>query len=158
MVVAIDAKVRAGHNVANLEEIEALEANRDHALLVTLDEGKFIKALSLLVNLDPLIVGNIAKNLILCLQTKLFTELRACPRTHDIMVPLLTIRRFESALHVIEHTITIEAHALEVTVLVERDCHNLFTGAKLFHYFVVGTVKDLDVTFVQRDHDKSIVA
>lgn len=67
LIVAIHAEVGASDDVADLEEVEALQANWNDTLLIASTESEFIEALSLLINLDPSVESYIAENLILSL-------------------------------------------------------------------------------------------
>jgi len=64
MHVSIHAEVGAGCDVAHFQEVQALDTDRNHALLITVNELELIEALSLLVDFDPGVVANVAKDLI----------------------------------------------------------------------------------------------
>lgn len=158
LVVAIDAEVGTHRDVAHFDEVQAFESHWDHALLVTINKLELVKALPLLINLDPGIERNVRQNLVLSLQSKLLAKLAAGSRTHDIVVPLLATRRFERPLHIVEDAIAVQAHALEVPSLVVGDRHDLLGGAQLLDHIVGAAIKDLNVALVKRHHDELIVA
>ena len=158
LVVSVYAKVRARYNIADFKEVKALQSNRYHALLVTIGITELVEAFTLLIDFNPSIVRHIAQNLIFCLKAELFTKLRTCSCTHDIVITLLSVRRLKRSLNIIEYTIAIKTDTLEVTVLIESYRHNLLTWAQLLYDFVVVSVKDLNVALVEGDHDVTIVA
>lgn len=74
------------------------------------------------------------------------------------MVTLITMSLLERALHVVEDSVAIEPDTLEVTALIVGDRHDLLVRSQLSNDFVICPLKDLNVTFVKRHHDKSIIA
>lgn len=76
MIIALHAKVRTGHNTANLIEIEALQSNRSHLFLVV-HKVELIKTFPLVINLNPSVMGYISENFILGLQAKLISKFTA---------------------------------------------------------------------------------
>ena len=74
LVVAIHAEVGAGNNLPDIEEVETLQADRCHFLLVLLIV-ELVEAFSLIINLDPSIVGQVSEDLIFSLQAELISKL-----------------------------------------------------------------------------------
>ena len=74
--VIVETEVGTGHDVADLEEVQAFQPDWRHLLLVT-NEMELVEVFSLLVYLDPSVEGKVREYLILGLQTKLVTKFTA---------------------------------------------------------------------------------
>ena len=87
LVVFILAEVRAWQNLANVQEIEALQANWSHPFLV-IHVVELVKAFTLVINLDPSVVCQVSEDLIFRLQSELVPKLATRLGTEDVMLSL----------------------------------------------------------------------
>lgn len=76
LVIAILAKVWAGYDLSNVQEVKAFESNgSDFLLIVHIVE--LVKTFALVINLDPSVICQVGEDLVLSLQSKLITKLAA---------------------------------------------------------------------------------
>ena len=94
MVIVAHPKVRTGHDLLNLGEVESLKTDRGNHFFVAL-KREIVKVFALLVNFDPLVKLIVRKNLILSLKPKLLPKLHARLGAQDIMLSLLANRRLK---------------------------------------------------------------
>jgi len=73
------------------------------------------------------------------------------------MLTYLTRGRLKRTLDIVEDAETIHATTLEISITVVGNHDNLFCGSNLFNNLIVGAVKNLNVSFIECDNNKSIV-
>ena len=149
LVVLIHAKVGAGNDLSDTQKVETFESNGcDFLLIIHIVE--LIETFTLVINLDPSVVREVGENLILGLQAELITELAARFRAQNVMLSLFTRCRLKRALNVVKNAETIQSAALKVAVVVVGHADNLLSCLHLFDDRVVGSVKNLNVSQVER--------
>ena len=119
---------------------------------------EFVEVFALLVYLDPGVEFQVCEYLILGLETKLITKFTAWCRAKDVMLTRLALRRLERALHIVEDAVTIQAWALEISMIIVCDANDLFSSSHLFDHFIVSTVKYLNVTLIKRHKNESLIS
>lgn len=157
LVVVVETEVGRGYDLANLAEVETLEADWCHFLSLV-NEVELVKTFTLLIDLDPSVEGDVSEDFIFSLEAELLPKLAARLGAHDVVMPLLTRCRLERPLHIVEHSVAIESTALKVAIVVVSDSNDLLRGLHLLHNFIIGSVEDLDVSLVKSNHNEPIVA
>lgn len=74
------------------------------------------------------------------------------------MLPLLSHRRLERPLYIVEDAVAVDSTALEVAIVTVSDADDLLSGLHLLDDFKGGSVEDLDVSLVEGHHDEFVVA
>ena len=74
------------------------------------------------------------------------------------MLTYLTRGRLKRTLDIVEDAETIHAATLEVSITVVGNNDNLFRGSNLFDDLIVSPVENLNVSLIECDNNKSVVA
>ena len=112
------------HDSSDPREVEALQPHRGYLSNIHL-EGELVEVRALLIDFDPLILADVGKNLVLCLETELEFVLAAGFGAVDVVRLLVGLLFVEVLVRVIEDSESVLATALEVSLFIECDADDL---------------------------------